>query len=174
MDEPSANPYAPPTADTSQPVTASSTRLHPLWIWLAIAAATSFFGTPADPISMLIALAFGLGCFCTGAMLGSSMPMVLRVFPFIAWSVPAVWLAGSLGHPYFIAGAVFYAAASVGIGYWTCGTIRVGRVRILVSFCAGYVLGSIFGILGTVGGAVLATMLAQRSMRVPGPSVGEQ
>lgn len=166
MNEPSANPYASPTADTSIPSSHPSTRLHPLWIWLGIAVVTSFFGTPADPISTLIALAYGLGCFCFGAILGSSIPAVLRVLPLIVWAVPAACLAMFFGHPYFIAGAIVYAAVSVAIGFWTCRSIHAGRLRLLASFCAGYVVGTTVGILGTIGGAVVATMLARRSLRM--------
>ena len=167
MDQSSLNPYAPPSADVAQPIAATSTNeLIPLWIWLAIAVVTSFFATPADPISMLIALAFGLVCFCVGAVLGSSLHVVFRLLPLVLWIAPASWLAFSFGGPYFAIGAAVYGLSSVGIGVWTYRRIQHGRLRIISCFCIGYVLGSFVGALGTAAGAVIAVILARRSLRM--------
>ena len=168
MTQPTANPYAPPNAD----LLASATRIRdrqllPLWIWLAIAVLTSFLGTPADPISLLIALAYGLVSFCVGAMLGSSLNMIVRVLPVIFWAIPAIFLAISSGGFYFFVGAVCCGLASIMIGFWSCRRIQRGRLRILAWFCAGYILGSIVGALGTVAGAVLGAILAKRSLPRP-------
>ena len=168
MNQPSANPYAPPSVDVSQTTATTSTgELRPLWIWLGIAAVTSFFGTPADPISMLIALAFGLVCFCVGAILGSSLNLILRTLPLFLWIAPASWLALSFGGSYFAVGAAVYGLASIGIGVWACRRIQRGRLRIFSCFFAGYVLGSFVGAIGTVAGAVIAANLARRSLRMP-------
>lgn len=98
---------------------------------------------------------------------------MLRVLPLILWVVPAVWLAILFHNAYFIVGAVFYGLISIGIGAWACRTIQHGRLRILASFCAGYLLGSmVCGVFGTVAGAVLATIVARRSLRMPDMSGG--
>jgi MFS family permease len=166
MDQTSANPYVSPHADKIDPDTVQSTnRLLPLWIWLAFAAVTSFFGTPADPISMLAALAYGLISFVVGAVLGSSLPVFLRVLPALLWAGLGLWLALSVSEPVYVAGHILYASVSIVIGAWTSRFIQRGRVRILAFFCTGYVLGSIVGIVGTVAGAVVATILAIRSLQ---------
>ena len=172
MDQPSANPYASPTADALQPKSGRTPDVRPLWIWLAIAAGLSFFCTPADPFSTLLALAYGLGFFCVGSIFASSLHIVLRALPLIVWVVPAGWLALTFGHPYFILGAVFYALISIVMGYWAHRSIQIGRMHILTSFYVGYVLGSIFGVFGTVVVAALATIIARRSLRIPDVSSG--
>jgi len=167
MDQQSENPYASPASDVSQRrVVSSNGELLPLWIWLAIAVIMSTCATPADPASMFIALAYGLVCLCVGAVLGSSLHLAPRALPLILWIVPAAWLALSFGNHYFAIGAAIYGAVSIWIGACACWRIQYGRLRILTCFCAGYVLGSVLGILGTVGGAVLAALLARRSLRI--------
>jgi hypothetical protein len=124
---------------------------------------------------MLIALAYGLVCFGVGSILGSSLHVLLRVLPLVLWVVPAIWFppfGGERYYPFYSALSAFYALVSIGIGAWACRSIQHGRLRILSSFCGGYVLGSIVGILGTVVGAVVATIVAKRCLRMPDVSGG--
>ena len=171
VNELSENPYASPTADALQPTTTGrSSVLRPLWTWLAIAAIVSFLCTPADLLSQLVALAYGLSFFCIGSILASSLHIILRMLPLVLWVPLAGWLVlepfGQIMHTFLVIGAVFYAVISVACGFWAHRTIQNGRLRILASFYIGYVLGSFFGILGTVAGAALATLLANRSLRI--------
>ena len=80
MDEASANPYSSPAAEVSIPPRVTTFgELVPLWTWLTVAVLTAVFGTPADPICMLWALAYGLLSFCVGAVVGSRWHILLRI-----------------------------------------------------------------------------------------------
>lgn len=165
MNEPSArtNPDAPDDV-TSRDDDATS-RFHPLWIWLAFAIVTSVFGTPADPLSMLLASVFLLGCFCVGAIVAGSSSFVLRIISAVACSVPAAFFVSMFDHPYFVVGAGVTGAISIAMGAWACRLIHRGRLRILACFSAGYLVGSLVGLLGTIGGAIMAAAIAQSSLR---------
>jgi MFS family permease len=166
MNDPSTNPYGLPPAAVvdDEAVPPDIHPLIPLWGWLAIAVATSFFGTPADPVSMLIALAYGLISFCVGAALASSLHIVVRVLPLIVCAT-TFCLAIATDGPYRGVVAACYAAVSIGMGFWAYRGINNGRKRILSCFGAGYVVGSLLGPFGTIAGAVLGTLLAKGSLR---------
>ena len=174
MDEPSTNPYAPPTADSLPPPGVDFTDLRPLWIWLAISAAIALLGTPADPISQLVALAYGLAFFCGGSILASRLPIVIRVVPLLLWLAPAGWLASSFGHVNVIIGAMIYALVSIVMGHRAHRSIHYRRGQILGAFYCGYVVGSLAGILGTIGGAVLMTLITRHYWGRGRPETGDQ
>lgn len=168
MNQPSANPYAPPSADASASAESSRDRqLIPLWIWLGVAVAISVLGTPADPISMLLALAYGLISFWVGAILSSPLNVIVRVIPGIIWIIPAIALAVMNVASYFMVVGLCYLVVSIVMGFWAWRRIRNRRLRIALCFSAGYVLGSVVGPLGTVAGAVIGAILAKRSLPKP-------
>ncbi|MGM0488294.1 MAG: hypothetical protein ACQESR_16215 [Planctomycetota bacterium] len=168
MNQTSTNPYDPPSAAHS--VSAERPRgqqLFPLWIWLGVAVLASFFGTPPDPISMIIALAYGLISFWVGAILGSSLKMSVRIIPAVLWCIPAIALALLNSLYFFLVVWLCYLMVSIIIGFWASRRINNGRLRIILYFSAGYVLGSVVGALGTVAGAVLGALLAKSSLAKP-------
>lgn len=172
MNHLSANPYASPEVDATTSAERSRERqLLPLWIWLAIAVVASFLGTPADPTSLLVALANGLISFSVGVILGLPINMMIRLIPAVLWTFPAIALALVNGGSFFIIVALCYVVASIAIGFWASRRIINGRFWIILCFAAGYVLGSAVGILGTVTGAVLGAILAKRSL--PKPNGGQ-
>jgi len=170
MNEPSENPYASPTADCSTTVvSAGELRLLPLWVWLGFSVIGAFFGSPADPTSMLLALAYALLYFCVGAIAGSSLHSIIRALPVALSLVPLVTLA-FLGAAEALFAAIFtiamlcYGLVNIAFGFWACRSLGYGRFRILSCFCAGYALGSVACGLGTILGAVLGAVLAKRSL----------
>jgi len=164
MNHSQANPYAAPNAE---PAASSDNpadhQMLVLWSWLGVAVAISFLATPADPVSMLIALAYGLMSFWVGAILGSSLNVFARVIPAVIWIIPAVFFALGMAS-YFLAVWIAYPIISIVMGFWAWRRISNGRLRVILLFSAGYVLGSLFGPLGTVGGAVLGGILAKKSL----------
>ena len=164
----SENPYEPPNTASfprnSSHAQNDSRRLRPLWIWLGVAVAVSFLGTPADPITMLIALAFGLTCFIIGCAASSVSHLFLRALLIIGALLVGIKLV-ELWKDWPVASV--YAFASMGFGYWACRSIESGKLRIITAFCGGYVFGSILGMVGTVGGAVAGAILADCSLRKP-------
>ena len=76
-----------------------------------------------------------------------------------------VWLVLSDWGTYFVSVAVLYSLVSMVAAAWAFRSIEHGRIRILTSFCGGYVIGSFVGVLGTVAGAILGAFLAERSVR---------
>ncbi len=160
---PSMNPYEACVHVATRPATTS--QLLPLWLWLGIAVGVSFFCTPADPVTVLLALAFGMICFGLGCVVGSHGHPVLRLFPLVLWGAVVVWLVLSDWGTYFVSVAVLYSLVSMVAAAWAFRSIEHGRIRILTSFCGGYVIGSFVGVLGTVAGAILGAFLAERSVR---------
>lgn len=160
---PSINPYEPPAHVPLPPCTIGS--LLPLWTWLAVAAGVSFFCTPADPVAMLVASALGLFFFSLGCVVGSNCHPLLRLLPMVLWGVIVVWLFLSTNGWYFATGVAAYSLVSIIAGAWTCRSIQHGRVRVLASFCGGYVVGSFAGIVGTVAGAIIGVLLAKHSAK---------
>jgi MFS family permease len=149
------NLYAPPPGENlSHPTSAPSRELHPLWIWLAIMVLTTFLGTPADPISKPLALAYGLLCFWVGYILGSRTRLILRLLPLVLCIAAAAWLTSLTVH-YHIAISACYGLMSIGIGMWANRRIQRGQLRIVACFSAGYAIGSLVGPLGTVLGAAV-------------------
>lgn len=165
MNHSQANPYAAPNAEpTASSDNPPDRQMLVLWIWLGVAVAISFLGTPADPVSMLIALAYGLISFWVGAILGSSLNMIARVISAVIWIIPAVVFALAGVASYFLTVGIGYLVISIVMGFWTWRRINNGRLRIILFFSAGYVLGSVLGPPGTVGGAVLGGILAKKSL----------
>ena len=160
---PSMNPYESSVHVTTRPATTS--HLLPLWIWLGIAVGVSFFCTPADPVTELLALALGMICFGLGCVVGSHWHPMLRFFPLVLWGAIVIWLLISDWGLYFVCGVVLYAFVSMVAGAWAFRSIEQGHIRILTSFCGGYVIGSFVGVLGTVAGGILGALLAERSVR---------
>jgi hypothetical protein len=127
----------------------------PLWIWLGMSVVTGFFGTPADPVSVLTFLSIGLVYFWAGAILASSLNIVIRVLPAILCIVAAIPFVGVGFHGVVL---LSYCAGSMLFGFWASRSIDTGRFRIIACFSAGYVLGCVFG-------AVLGAILAKGSLR---------
>jgi hypothetical protein len=168
MTHQSTNPYAPPLADNAtNDASRRYIELLPLWTWLFVVVLTSILGTPADPISMLIPLIFGLISFWVGAILGSKVHLIVRLLPLIPWIAVAAWFARG-GFDLFTIIVQCLGVISIVMGAWSSRRIRRGRFRIIGSFSVGYVLGTIAGPLGTAVGAVTATVLARRSVHAPG------
>lgn len=168
MNQTSPNPYAPPS--TAHSVSAERPRgqqLFPLWIWLGVAVLASLLGTPPDPMSMIMALAYGLVSFWVGAILGSSLTASVRIIPAVLWCVPAIALTLLNSLYFFMVVWLCYLLVSIIIGFWAWRRISNGRLRIILYFSVGYVLGSVVGALGTVAGAVLGALLAKRSLAKP-------
>jgi hypothetical protein len=156
------NPYAPPN---STPLSCELRKVEnhfaPLWIWLAVAIAASFLGTPADPVSMYIALAYGLLAFIVGCVLTSRLHISVRVVALTFWLIPGVRIG--LGGVWFIGDMGCYGLMSLGMGVWAARSIPHRRQRILSLFCLGYAIGSLAGIYGILAGAAIAVRLATRS-----------
>jgi len=172
MNELSENPYASPEADC--PATTARTgenRLLPLWVWLGISVLASFFVAPADPTSMLIATVYGVVCFFFGALAGFHRRALFRVLILVICLVPIAILvflsAGADPTDIRLHVELCYGLASAMFGFSASRNIKNGQVRIIACFCAGYLLGSIVGGLGTIAGAVLGVFLANRSLAKP-------
>jgi hypothetical protein len=164
MNEPPENPYSPPSAEASATASKRYYELVPLWIWLGIVVAISLLGTPADPISMLLAMAYGLATFLMGAVIGSSLNITIRILFAVLWVVPVVPLTFFSTGSHADVGLLCYSVAGLVFGFWTCRRIERGCFRVMVYLSVGYVLGSVFGLLGTVAGAALGAILARRSL----------
>ncbi len=165
MNQSSANPYAPPNAVLSVPAgRLRKCQLLPLWIWLGIAVLTSFLAVPADLISILIALAYGLVSFWVGAILGSSLSRGARVASSLLWCILATALTLWNVPSYSVVVSLCYLMASIALGFWASHRISNGRFRIILCFSVGYLLGSVVGVLGTIAGAALGVILAKSSL----------
>ncbi len=169
MTDPTTNPYAPPGfVPPSNLAPPRNADLLPIWIWLGIAVIASFVGTPADPVSLLIALAYGLISFLVGAVLGSSLHIVLRCIPALLWcgahlALRQTPLAAEFT-AYYATVHVSYITSSIAFGYWASRRLGTARFRILLWFSIGYALGSVVCVIGTVAGAVTGAFLARRSL----------
>ncbi len=139
--------------------------LCPLWIWLAIAALASVFGTPADPYSMLFALAYGLVCFWIGVVLASAAYFVLRILPLVLFVAAAIWGLAVTGGDLALDVMLWYGAMSIACGAWAFRAIHHVPWRILAGFSFGYALGIIGGPAGVIVGAVFGAELARRLPR---------
>ena len=162
MNGQSTNPYASPNATVDASTTRAKNSLIVLWVWLAVAVLAAIFATPADPISMLVALAYGLVLFCGGATLGSSQNVgtwTLVIGVCVAAIIAFTFVSGGT---FFVVPGTCYGVLSVGMGVWASRSITSGRVRILLSFSVGYIVGSLATPLGTVAGAVLCAVVANR------------
>ena len=168
MNQSSANPYVSPSAEAVRsPNSIASQQLTLLWIWLAIAVVASFLGTPADPLSMFVALGYGLISFCLGAVCGLRGRIVLRGMSLILWIVIAIaYCFLYRGHFFLFVVSSLYGIISFAFGFWVCRRIQYGRLRILLSFSTGYLIGSMLGPLGTVAGAAVGAILAKRSLKM--------
>lgn len=148
--------------------------LLPLWIWVVMAVVISYLGMPGDPLTHLLALAYSLVSFCTGAMYASSLRRFARMLPLAAWVLLMVLLACwllSLGRVHYSAWMLLCCATvSIGMGFWACRRIKTGRLRTLSGFCAGYAAGALCGAwgfgpaLGTAATALLGGLLAHRTL----------
>jgi len=161
-----------PPNDASIPAPASITeanlsshQLLPLWIWLGVAVAISFVGTPADPYSMMMALVYGLISFWVGIALGAPLNTIARVTIAITWGIPALALAFVGAPSHLIAVNIGYLVLSIIFGFCVWRRIEHGRLRILLWFSAGYLLGMPIIGVGPVLGAVVGVVLANTSWR---------
>lgn len=166
MDSSPPNPYASPQT-TAEPLSAKQQRpsLWLLWVWVILAVSASLIVSPADPISIWLALAFGLLAFGVGAVQAASLPRAVRLVPLIAWLIGAgalttIW--GGMGGT--MVGIGIYGLGSIGLGWCASARLSEGRTRIVLAFCAGYVFGSILGPLGTIAGAITGALLARGTL----------
>ena len=176
MTEPSRNPFAPPRSDPNarlhlgeqeETLPPREQSLLPLWSWLTVSALTPFLAVPADPVSILITMEYGLASFCAGAVHGSSLSVGLRGGALGGWLLfTTTWVFQNRFHlSYLVLGVVAYGAFSVGMGKWASREIKIGRCRIISCFCVGYALGILLGAFGAIGGAGLGAVLARLSLR---------
>lgn len=98
---------------------------------------------------------------CLGCFVGSSWHPVLRALPLVLWGLIVVCLFLSADGLYLATGVALYSLVSLVAGAWAYRSIQQERIRILASFCGGYLIGSFAGILGTVAGAILGALLAK-------------
>ncbi|QDU54689.1 hypothetical protein [Aeoliella mucimassa] len=164
MNQPSTNPYASPRDEQLDSRAVSTKAMMPMRLWLLVAVVGSLLGSPADPLSMLLAMASGLALFCGGVIAGSRLPLVLRGVAIVAsvllWATMIPWTGD---YALMYAGInTAYAIASLAMGCWTARSEGY-RPAILIGFSLGFLLGSLFGPLGMAGGAVLGAYLGSRS-----------
>lgn len=165
MDSSPQNPYASPqTAAEFLPAEQQRPSLWHLWVWLILAVSVSLWGSPADPISIWLALAFGLLAFGVGAVQAASLPRVVRLVFLIAWLIAVGGLSIWGGVSATMVGAWIYGLGSIGLGWTASARLSEGRTRIVFAFCAGYVFGSILGPLGTIAGAITGALLARGTL----------
>ncbi len=139
--------------------------LWPLWIWLVIAAVTSVLGTPADPYSMLVALAYGLVCFWVGVVLATGSWLVLRIVPLVLFVAAALWVATVAEWDLHLGVIFLYGVVSIACGVWCYLTIHDRPLCTLTGFSLGYGLGIIAGPPGSILSASLGVWLARRLCR---------
>ena len=117
---------------------------------------------------MILMLVFGLVSFGIGAALGLriNLGILAAITPlalFVILGAAVLWW--SLPYSGVILAA--HSLASIAAGAWACRSIHRGRLRILICFSLGYVIGCLFGALGVVVGAVVGAISAKRSLGKP-------
>lgn len=112
----------------------------PLLIWSILTIVVSFIGTPADPFSVYIFLilgiiGFGCGSYLTkfqgGTVLELSLGSVILI-------VAAGLMLGAYGR--HVLTLVGYVILCIWLGRHVYGRMQRGRLRLMLSFCGGYVL----------------------------------
>ena len=162
------NPYAPPHADVASHSVTRGNRLLYIWIWLPTAIFGAMLATPADFLSILLAMAFALPCFLVGVAWGSELSEKSRWTLIIVCSILSGLLAAvtwySMG-PDFIVIAILFTIVNVALGYKSGGSVLHNRFRIfgalVVSFTIGLLLGPIGIIILTVPSVLIANHNAQ-------------
>jgi len=159
MSELSCNQCATP--DSNRDAAENAVRFWPLWVWLVIALVTSWFGTPADPYSMLVALAYGLVCFWVGVVLAAGRCLVLRIMPLVLFVAAAVSLLIAAGWDFNLGVMLCYGVVSIVCGAWGYRVIHDRPLRILPGFSVGFALGRVAAPPGPVLSALLGIWLAR-------------
>ena len=158
------NPYAWPTDTEKRPASAPIENDGlPLWRWLAFVTLNSVLMRPPDLLSSYIILLIAIVSFGGGTLFGSPLRLAARLLQLLL----AIAAAVALSLAFFADHRIFTTIlilTSIGMGAWASRSIPLGRARIVGAFCAGYVVGSVFLILGAAIGAVVATLIAQRSL----------
>ncbi len=139
--------------------------LRPLWVWLVIAGVASIAGTPADPYSMLVGLAYGLICFWVGIVLATEVWLVLRIVPLVLFVAAAVSLVIVAEWDFNLGVMLCYGVVSIAYGVRCYRAIRDRPLCTLTGFSLGYVLGIVAGPPGSIFGALLGVWLARRLSR---------
>lgn len=167
------NPYRPPGETFRPPAPETEYSLAPIWSWLAIAILTTIFGVPADPLSALVCLGWGLIFFLVGVFLGTSASVVLRVLIVLGLCQVGAYVALTyvrMGRGPPIEWAILatvgwcYTVASISCGHWASWKVGPGMRRIVLCFGAGYTLGLLLGPLGVIAGSVAGVSLARKSL----------
>ena len=140
------NPYrTPKDVNDSQPKLRKRRDYdtRPFWAFTLNTVSWSVLGTPADPLSTVLAMWFGWGVFIAGNLIGSRQAVqrwsgggllvttILLCFAFGFQNV-VHWLA-----------VLVYLPSSLSLGWWAARVIRRRRARLLVWFSGGFLLGSI-------------------------------
>lgn len=133
----------------------------PLYIWLGSAVVVFVLDTPADPISILPAMASGLATLWIGMVIGSSINLTIRILFAVIWGIPVVLLAFVSTGSYAAVGLLCHSLAGLNFGFWMCRRFERGAFRLMAYLSVGYVLGSVLGIMGAV---FLGAILAERSL----------
>ncbi|RCS42120.1 hypothetical protein DTL42_20025 [Bremerella cremea] len=171
MSEPPVNPFASPEARVVAALVSqrmSLACLIPLWMWLPLSIAAAYFGTPADPISELIAMGINLLWLWIGTAIGALSYWPLRFATVLGLGLPLGVLTFLLGPYYLPAGAVIYILANLCLGALSWRSIPQGRLTILGGLSLGYVVGSILCLVGSlplgIAGSLAGYLAAQKSL----------
>lgn len=169
MNDPMTNPYSPPISEspTSQPQPQPDdvNSLLPIGIWGIVALLGTSLVSPIDPIAQRFTLACGLLAFLLGVVIAAPLSRLASWGLVVLLSVS---LALMLLNVSLIPLEIFFAA-SIAMGVWAARRITVGRVWIIGSFSAGFLIGCF--VLGSIGAAVgAACAVYARSVVTPSAS----
>ena len=160
------NPYAPPDVDVESDSTTRSNRLLYIWIWLPTAIFGAMLATPADFLSMLMALAFALPCFLVGVAWGSDLSRKSRWIFTIALSILSGLFAAmtwnSMGPIYSVI-AIFFTIVNISLGYKSGVSVVRNRFRIFGTLVVSFTLGLLLGPIGIIILVVPSVLIANRN-----------
>jgi hypothetical protein len=139
-----------------------------IWIWIPTAIFGAMLATPADFLSMLLALAFALPCFLVGVAWGAQLSEKLRWIVTIVCSIVSGLLAAATWYsmgPVFIAIAGLFTIANITLGYKSGVSVLHNRFRIFGSLVVSFTIGLLLGPIGIIILTVPSVLIANRNVQ---------
>lgn len=123
------------------------------------------FVTPADPLSMAIAMAVALSCFLLGVIWAAVLKAPVLGPTLIAFSLSASVLALAL-LPSPTSTLILFHTANVVLGVFACRLVIQGRRLIFSVLGVAFMLGFLLGPVGVVILTVLGVIVANRNINL--------
>lgn len=137
-----------------------------IWIWLPTAIVGAMLTTPADILSMLLAMAFALPCFLVGVAWGSELSEKSRSIIMIVCSILSGLIAAATWYSMDamqIAIAILFTMVNMMLGYKSGVSVLYHRRRVFGALVASYAFGLMLGPIGIIILTVPSVLIANRN-----------